>query len=382
MGDGKTALKISLNRYVEQYTVNGIAGSRNPINRLVNSTTRSWTDANRNFVADCNLLDLNQNGECGAVANRNFGTITPDTNFDPELLTGWGHRDFNWEFSAGLQRELVPRVSADFSYFRRWYGNASVTDNRASSASDFNAFSITAPSDPRLPGGGGQTIGGLFDVTPARFGLTDNFVTFAKNFGDLTNRWDGVALSVNARLQNGVLLQGGFDTGKTTFDVCEIRAALPEYTVNNVTGPTNPYCHTEKPQTQFKLLGSYMVPKIGVQVSSTFQSLPGPEIAATFTAVTAAIMPSLGRPLSGGAANVSVNLVEPGTMYGERLNQLDFRFGKTIRFGRTRAMFSLDLYNALNVDTVLTLNNAFATWQRPQSVMLARFAKLGMQIDF
>jgi hypothetical protein len=45
-------------------------------------------------------------------------------------------------------------------------------------------------------------------------------------------------------------------------------------------------------------------------------------------------------------------------------------------------MFSLDLYNALNVDTVLTVNNAFATWQRPQSIMLARFAKLGMQIDF
>jgi hypothetical protein len=385
-GNGKTALKVSLNRYVEPYTVNGIAGTRNPINRLVNSTTRSWADANRNYVPECNLLDLNANGECGAAANRNFGTATPDTNFDPALLTGFGNREYNWEFSGGVQREILPRVSADVSYFRRWYGNASVTDNRAVSASDYNTFSIVAPSDPRLPDGGGYTIAGLYDVVPARFGLTDNYLTFAKNFGSLVNRWDGVALSMNARLQNGLTVQGGVDAGRQTYDVCEVRAQIPEYTVTgtgiNAISPNNPWCHTERPQAQFKLLGSYLVPKIGVQVSSTFQSIPGPEIAATFTATNAVITPSLGRPLSGGAANINVNLVEPGTMYGERLNQLDFRFGKVVRFGGSRAMFSLDLYNALNVDTVLTLNNAFATWQRPQSVMLARFAKIGVQLDF
>ena len=383
-GNGKTALKVSLNRYVEPYTVNGIAGTRNPVNRLVNSTTRSWADANRDYIPNCNLLDLNANGECGAVANRNFGTATPDTNFDPALLTGFGHREYNWEFSAGVQRAVLPRLSADLSYFRRWYGNASVTDNRAVSASDFSTFGINAPSDPRLPNAGGYAISGLYDVAPARFGLVDNYLTFAKNFGTITNRWDGAALSVNARLQKGLTVQGGVDAGTLTYDVCGVRAQIPEYTVTgaNAISPNNPWCRTERPQMQFKLLGSYLVPKIGVQVSSTFQNIPGPEIAATFTATNAVITPSLGRPLSGGAANIAVNLVEPGTMYGERLNQLDFRLGKVLRFGGKRATFSLDLYNALNVDTVLTLNNAFATWQRPQTVMLARFAKIGVQFDF
>jgi hypothetical protein len=375
-GDGKTALKVSANRYVEPYTVNGIAGSRNPINRLVNVTTRSWTDANRNYVPDCNLVDLNLNGECGAVANRNFGAVTPDVNFDEDLLTGWGKRDYNWEFSGSIQREIVPRLSADFSYFRRLYGNFSVIDNLALEAADFTPFTVTAPSDARLPGGGAHVIPGLYDVVPAKFGLSNNFTTFSDNYGKQINHWDGIALAVNARLQNGVVVQGGVDTGKTTRDTCEIRAKLPE------TALVNPYCHTEQPQTQFKLLGLYVIPKIGVQVSSTFQSVPGPEIAANFTATSASIAPSLGRPLSGNTANVSVNLVEPGTMYGERLNQLDLRFGKTLDFGGKRARFSLDIYNALNVDTVLTLNNAFATWQRPQSVMLARFAKLGVQLDF
>ena len=80
---------------------------------------------------------------------------------------------------------------------------------------------------------------------------------------------------------------------------------------------------------------------------------------------------------------MSVNLVEPGTMYGERLNQLDLRVGKILRFGGSfRATLNFDVYNALNADTVLVLNNAYATWQRPQSILLARFAKLGLQLDF
>jgi hypothetical protein len=381
-GDGRTALKFSLNRSVEPYTSGGLAGSRNPINRLANSTTRAWADANRNFAPDCNLLDLNANGECGAVASRNFGSLTPEQNFDPEVLEGWGKRLYDWEFTAGVQREIVPRVSADVTYFRRWYGNFVVTDNRAVTAADFTTFGITAPTDSRLPDGGGYTISGLYDVNPARFGATDNIVTFAKNFGDQVQMWNGVGFGATARLQNGLLVQGGGDVGTLTNDVCEIRAAVPEWTQTDLVGPTNPYCHTEKTTVQFKLLGAYTVPRIDVQLSATYQNIPGPEIAANFTAVNAVIQPSLGRPLSGNAANVTVNLVEPGTRYGERLNQLDLRVGKIVRFGATRTTFSLDIYNALNVDTVMTVNNAYATWLRPQSIMLARFAKLGVQFDF
>jgi len=376
-GDGKTALKVSLNRYVEQYTVGGVAGGRNPINRLANSTTRSWNDANRNYTPDCNLVNLTANGECGAVANQNFGSVVPEQNFDPDILEGWGKRTYNWELTAGVQRELLPRLSADFTYFRRWYGNLHVVDNRAVSTADFNAFSITAPSDARLPDGGGYTVSDLYDVNPARFGQVDNITTFAKNFGDQVQMWNGVALTVNSRLRGGLLLQGGVDTGRYTTDTCEIRAKLPEI------APVNPFCRTQQPTTQFKLGAMYMIPRVDVQVSGALQSIPGPEIAANFTATSAAIAPSLGRPLSGGTANVSVNLVEPGTMYGERLNQLDLRVGKILRFGGSfRATLNFDVYNALNADTVLVLNNAYATWQRPQTILLARFAKLGLQLDF
>ena len=131
-----------------------------------------------------------------------------------------------------------------------------------------------------------------------------------------------------------------------------------------------------------KLVGSYTVPRIDLQVSATFQSIPGPEIAANLTAVNAVVAPSLGRNLSGGLANVSVNLVEPGTMFGDRLNQMDLRFSRAVRVGRMKSTLQLDLYNALNTDAVTGVSTAYATWLRPQAIILGRFAKLGLQVDF
>ena len=153
--------------------------------------------------------------------------------------------------------------------------------------------------------------------------------------------------------------------------------ALPE------TGALNPFCHVDtKFLTQVKLLGTYTVPVIDVIVSGTFQSLPGPQVTASYVASNALIQPSLGRPLSGNAANATINVVEPGTMYGQRLNQLDVRFGKLLRFDRFRASINFDLYNALNGSAITSQNNNFAAWQVPLSILDARLFKISAQVDF
>jgi RNA recognition motif-containing protein len=131
-----------------------------------------------------------------------------------------------------------------------------------------------------------------------------------------------------------------------------------------------------------KFLGTYTVPRADVQVTATVQSYPGPQIAANYVATNAVIQPSLGRPLSGGAANMTINLVEPGTMYGERSNQMELRLAKIIKFGRARTLASVDFYNLLNANPVLTQSNAFATWQRPQSILNPRWMKVVLQFDF
>ncbi|HXH24875.1 MAG TPA: carboxypeptidase regulatory-like domain-containing protein, partial [Vicinamibacterales bacterium] len=122
-GDGRTAIKAAVNKYLLGQTLNGIASSPNPINALVTSTTRSWADANRNFVPDCDLTMPGANGECGPMANRNFGTVVPANTFDKDLLRGWGHRPWNVEFTVGVQHEVVPRMSVDIGWFRRVWGN-------------------------------------------------------------------------------------------------------------------------------------------------------------------------------------------------------------------------------------------------------------------
>jgi hypothetical protein len=150
--------------------------------------------------------------------------------------------------------------------------------------------------------------------------------------------------------------------------------------------PVSPYCHVAFGiLTQLRGLSSYLVPKVDVQLSATFQSKPGAMLAANYAAPNSDVAPSLGRNLSGNAANVTVNLVPPGTMYGDRINQLDFRVAKILRFGRSRSMVALDLYNALNSSAVLTYNNAFVpggTWLQPLTILTPRFLKVTAELNF
>jgi hypothetical protein len=387
-GSGRTAVKVNLGKYLNAADGSSITGSQlNPLSRISTSANRTWTDANGNFHPDCDLRnpqaqDLRAGGGdfCGATSNLNFGLPVFTTTFDPDMLAGWGKRQYDWNFGIQVQQELLPRVSVNVGYYTRWFGNLFVTQNRATTAADYDTFSITAPEDPRLPGGGGHTISNLYNVTPALFGVTDNFQTYSRNFGTQLRRWNGVEINFNARTPQGVTFQGGTSTGRMTTDTCELRAILPE------TSLLNPYCRNALPfQTQVKGLGAYTIPVIDVQLSGTFQSLPGGSLAANYSVPTAVVAQSLGRPLSGNAQFATVNLVTPGEFHGDRINQLDFRVGKVLRFGGRRTEFAIDLYNALNANSVETYNQAYpgtGTWPRPTNILEARFVKFTTQFTF
>ena len=106
---------------------------------------------------------------------------------------------------------------------------------------------------------------------------------------------------------------------------------------------------------------------------------------ATDVASNAIVQPSLGRPLSGGAANATVNLIEPNSINHDRYTQVDLRIGKPFRFGTYRTAVNLDIFNALNASSVLAVNNTFGgarPWLTPQSIMQGRLLKISAQFDF
>jgi hypothetical protein len=405
-GTGKTAVKFNLGRYLEAAVNDNGAYSRlAPTTRLAANATRTWTDANGNFTPDCDLTlvtaqDNRASGGdfCGALSASTFGTPTAVTSVDSRVLGGWGVRPGDWQFGATLQQQLLPRISVEVGYVRRWLQNFYVTDNLIVGPSDFSQFSVTAPSDPRLPGGGGYTVAGLYDVNPALFGQTNNLINLASDYGTVSSVYNGVELSISARMKGGIQLQGGSSIGSQVINSCDVRAKLPEQSATNspITGgvaysPLNPYCNYAPGVTnRMTALGTYTVPKIDVQLSATMTSSPGIPLAANYAFPTATIAGILGRPVAGSPANVSVNLVKPGDVWGDRLNEVDFRVGKNLRLGKTRGLVALDLYNLANSNSAITNNQTFnptvtagsAAWLSPTSVMTARIAKITMQFDF
>jgi hypothetical protein len=397
-GNGRTAVRASLGKYLTAM-VTGSSGVEynfgyrlSPANLVAASTTRSWTDTNKNFIPDCVLSQVTANGECGAMANTSFGLPVVSNTYDPALLDSWNKRSSNWEFVTGVQQQVLDRMALEVMYVRRTYANQIVTDNLALAPSDFTQYSITAPIDSRLPGGGGYTVSGLYDVNPAKFGQTNNFTTAESNYGDMMRRWQGIDVIANVRAMRGLTFQGGIASGSYAQDVCALKTGVPEGTKTlslpfYTNGPTDPYCSFSQPWlTQFKGLGSYEVPKVGAQVSVAIQSMPGPAIVATYNATNAVVQPSLGRVLSGGVANVPVNLIAPGTLYGERMNSFDLRVSKVLRFGGRKLSLDMDLFNMFNVDTVLVQNNSYSptttTWNTPQTTIAGRLIKFGGQFQF
>jgi hypothetical protein len=418
-GNGRTAVKFNVGKYLEGMGLSNNWANANPTNRYGFSpgvsifgpagVTRAWTDANNNFTPDCNLQDPNlqdlrtSGGDfCAQLQNRLFGTPTLTNNFDPALLTGWGVRSSDWTLGASVQQQISARSSIEIAYTRRWYRGFTVTDNRATANSDWQEYSITAPLDSRLPGGGGYVVSGLYDLNPTKFGSVDNFVELAEqhDLGKWKNNFNGVDVTLNVRLRNGWTFQGGTSTGQGSGDNCGVRANLPELSVNLVQGlpgvntslvnTTNPYCNVDYGWlTQMRAISNYVIPKIDVQFSAVFQSKPGALLAANWAAPantpSSVIQQALGHAPAGNVQNITINLLKPGEMYGDRLNQLDFRAGKVLRFGRTRTLISADLYNSLNSSAVLTYNNNFVpggTWLQPQTVITGRIIKFAAEITF
>jgi hypothetical protein len=381
-GDGKTSLRVSVGRYLAAVNADGIYASTAPVAmiggggaRTAPQTTRTWTDRDRNFVPDCDLMNRAANGECGPWATQNFGEFLSSA-VDPRL-TGhdgmWFRRPYDWAFGLSLQHELRPGLAVEVGYNRRWWGNRTVVDNRSIAPTDFDPYSITAPTDPRLPDGGGYEIGDLWDVIPSRFGATSNYEVFASDFGEDIRYFHAVDANVRGEWR-GVTVRLSTTTGRQVTDTCEVI----------FDSPSRRDCHVALPfQMTVSTLAAYTIPRVGVLTSAVVRSSPGSQISANLVVPSATVARTLGRPLAGGTANVTVNLLHPGEMYRDRINLLDLRFAKLLQIGGRRVNAGIDIFNAFNSAVVLNSNNTFgAAWLTPTAVQNARQLQASVRLDF
>ena len=377
--NGKTALKANFGKYMTP-EVSNFANLFNPVATFTD--TRTWTDTDlAGRTLSTNGDGIAQDNEIGPSNNPNFGKITNRT-LDPNF-----RREYNLQYGAGIQHELMTGVAVNFNWYRRQIYNTAFTRNRAvDPVADWTTTSVVNPLD-------GETIP-VFQINQNKNGITPDL--YLSNMTDTSlrqNTYTGLEIGVNARLPRRTLLFGGWTVERAVDVDCTMNTANASATLNSPN--TLRFCdqsgglyqslgrNASMPfQHGFKLNGNLPL-WYGFEISASLQSYPG-AIKATTGGVSWTINRGTTRypndcTVQGctpgsvvlpsrfpGDPALTVQLASPGTRYEPRWNQLDLGLRRTFRFGRgVTVQGQVDLFNALNANPVLTEGTALSTTAAP-----------------
>ena len=397
-GNGKTALKVNLGKYLQGASVGNLLANANPSLRIPGgqfagfanpSVTRTWQDDDGDFVPDCDLTNPGAQGTqtapggvgdgidfCAATSNPLFGSNQfVGATFDSSVASGWGKRPSDWSFSASVQQEIFPRASVEVGYHRRSFtmftSGGTVTDNLNLGPEDLTPFTLTVPTDPRLPTGGGHRVEGLLNLTPAAFTRVQNLLIRSTKDIDDTRVFNGVDVTFNLRNVKGDHLPGRDEHGqggqRLVRPPCgctrELRAesVLPPGIADADVIQRPGHIHRSESRRAAERRLSR--PRDPQRDAEQREHRPAGWFAARELRLhrdgrnRTGDRAQIGRPLTGGPFTVNVNT--PGTFYPGRNRQLDLTFKKIIRVGGQRLTGGLDIYNVMNENTILFYNTAF-----------------------
>jgi hypothetical protein len=316
-------------------------------NDLVNSTdSRTWSDTNKDNIAEPN--------ELGPSTNALFG-IRSNTNPDPSLK-----RPYQRLYTAAFEHELFPRIGVTAAYTRRAFEN--VTYQQFANSTLTGSYIAASVVDPL---NSSQTLPVLY-LPSTLVGQTSALIDTTSDSN--TTVYNGFDFGIRGRLPNGAIFQGGTSSGRTVANTCQV---------------ANPnalrFCDQSQfdiPfRTRFRLSGSYPLVK-GFRFSAVYQNLDGAERVITDT-VTRAALPAL------TVASVAVRENLPGSSYYPRVQQLDFNVAGTIKVGQLQVKPAVDLFNALNGSAILSqVNTIGPTLNQPLSILFGRFLRFGLQVTF
>jgi hypothetical protein len=378
-GNARTALKVTANRYMAGQTLS-YAHRYNPL--ALQSDTRTWNDLNGDNVA--------QENEIGPSNNTRFGLPVFTRRPDADLK-----REYDWEYSAGIQHELIRGMSVTAVWYHRNTYDMTRSINGPFGPQDYSIVNVVSPLD--------GSIIPAYNLNPAKRGLIDRVDVNSDDSSLRAYSYDGLEFGAAARFA-GATLFGGWTIDRRILDHCDelenwgnlsgviyaasgLNSLQPksDYHFCNQSDLGIPYLH------EFKLSGSYLLPW-NVQVNAAIQSYPGPTLPTRW---------SIGRttryaagcigPCTPGALVIPnmtattyvLDLTPPGSDFYGRLTQLDLGVRKIFRVRNYQLSGQMDLFNFLNSSY---LKSQTTTWGpalgRPLSTLQPRTLRLAMQMRF
>jgi hypothetical protein len=405
-GNGKTAVKYSLNRYNAARTTgdaNSGAQRYNPLATV--SATLAWTDVNRDDIAQ---------GERGCVyltagCEINFASLP--ANFGNRALTTYDQstaRTWNLESGLEVQHALLPRVSVTVSWYHGTFHDLLLNDNLLVGLNDWTPVSVFNPID-----GTPLTI---YNLNAAKKGQVSVLDTNGPN---RKKAYDSYGMQFTARLPRGATLFGGFGFDRLRQNTCDepddpnqLRFCDDASLDANLPPGEAPKGFKIPFQSQAKLAGSVPLP-LGIQLSGSFQSNNGYAYRSlTTTRITggtswllsntsrypsncpapcpagALVLPTLQG--TADSANLRVQLIPYGSkgQFTDRINQLDLRLTKSVQIGRLKVLPQVEIFNVFNANAVILQRStdysiatatAPATYNQPSGILNGRIIGIGIQ---
>jgi hypothetical protein len=387
-GNGRTALKANYSKYHRQYDADP-ATAYSPVGLI--SERRNWFDC---------LLNAAGNACSGAAAATNRDGIVQDHEIGPSPAGGtFGvirnntlgdlDRRYNWEFTVGVQHQLMPRLAVGAMMYKRTIHEIQMTDRSFITTADYTPFTVRMPAEISRDADVAAVLDANEMITVYNLNQAKNSV-FGQGLVDRSAEEDrslytGFETSFSTRLPGGAVLFGSWTAEKNTSVFCE--------NDDNPNGPPTgdlyqgrnvarggrfcdqrefnmPFLH------EFKLAGNYSLP-YGVDVGAVVQSFGGLERVIQWTPA-ANLFPNGQRTQSQ-----TLILTEPGALYGERWDQLDVNFKKNIRYGNKVHTFQIDIFNVFNNNSIRTMNDTIgASLGQVTAIMPGRFPRIGYQFKF
>ncbi|HUR32553.1 MAG TPA: TonB-dependent receptor [Vicinamibacterales bacterium] len=395
LGNGKTAVKFSANKYVLSAT-NGIAAGLNPMR--LQSASLSWTDLNGDDIAQGarGCVYLTPGCEMNfAQLPTTFGLITPGctTIYSPgSIPCGTDQADPNIKrdtenaYAIGIQHELVPGVAVNAGYYYTRFYNLRQTNNLLQTFNDYAPVQIASPLD-------GSVIT-VYNVSAAKQSAVLNLQTSSDTARMANNSFE---VGFSSRLKGGASMFGGVTTERTLVTQCDVsdnpnRLIYCDQTKNGI--PFN---------TQFKIAGSVPLPwKLEAGASfQTYRYLFGTGVPSlTFagstvwqiTRTTRYPADCKGPCTPGGlvnpnqtAATLNVPLQPQGTTPSGRIQQLDVNVGRWIKFRSVSVKPELSLFNGLNNRATLNVRSQLfltSAYLQPSEVLQPRILRIGLQVKW